>query len=91
YPQQFITPDEDGEPIAWVHYQSSPAWWTIILIILGGAFLLPIISVLPVWIIDAIFPGFVESIGMVITLVIIGGVMFFLPKMLKPEEEKAAK
>ena len=28
----FITPDPDGEPIAWVSYQSSPAWWTIILL-----------------------------------------------------------
>ncbi|GAI56263.1 unnamed protein product, partial [marine sediment metagenome] len=82
YPQQFVTPDEDGEPIAWVSYQSSPAWWTVILIILGGAFLLPIIGSFGAWIIDLIFPGFNE----IIMLVAIGGLMFFLLPMLKPAE-----
>lgn len=84
----FITPDENGEPIAWVSYQSSPVWWTWILIILGGIFLLPIVSVLPAWIIDLMFPGFSETITMIVTLVIVGGLMFFLPKLLKPAEEK---
>lgn len=87
YPQ-FITPDENGEPIAWVSYQSSPVWWTWLLIILGGIFLLPIISVLPVWIIDLMFPGFAETISMVVMLMVMGGVMLFLPKMLAPAEEK---
>jgi len=86
--QRFVTPDPDGEPIAWVSYQSSPAWWTVILVILGGIFLLPIISVLPLWIIEKMFPGVTEMITMVIMLVIVGGVMLFLPKMLKPAEEK---
>ena len=84
----FITPDENGEPIAWVSYQSSPAWWTIILVILGGAFLLPIISVLPVWIIDLMVPGFTEIITMVVMLMVMGGVMLFLPKMLAPSKEE---
>ncbi|GAI93819.1 unnamed protein product [marine sediment metagenome] len=91
YPQQFVTPDEDGEPIAWIHYQSSPAWWTILLVILGGVFLLPIIGVLPVWIIDFMFPGFTETIGTIGMLVVIGGLMFFLLPMLKPVKEEVAK
>lgn len=85
--QRFVTPDPDGEPIAWVSYQSSPAWWTILLVILGGIFLLPIVSVLPVWIIDLMFPGFTEMIGMIVMLLMVGGVMLFVPKMLKPAEE----
>ncbi|GAI58967.1 unnamed protein product, partial [marine sediment metagenome] len=88
----FVTPDPDGEPIAWIHYQSSPAWWTWLLVILGGVFLLPIISVLPAFIIDLMFPGFTEMIGMVVMLMVMGGLMLFLPKMLAPaKEEKAAK
>jgi len=87
-PEQFVTPDADGNPIAWIHYQSSPSWWMIILITLGGIFLLPILSVLPVWIIDLMFPGAIEIIEMVVVLMIMGGVMLFLPKMLKPAEEE---
>ncbi|GAI64365.1 unnamed protein product [marine sediment metagenome] len=83
----FITPDPDGQPIAWVHYQSSPAWWTILLVILGGVFLLPIVSVLPVWIIDLMFPGFKEMIGIVVMLLVVGGIVIFLPKLM-PKEEK---
>ena len=88
YPQQFVTPDPDGEPIAWIHYQSSPVWWTWLLVILGGVFLLPIVSVLPVWIIDLMFPGFVETITMIVGLMVMGGVMLFLPKMLTPAKEE---
>ncbi len=84
----FITPDENGEPIAWVSYQSSPVWWTWILIAVGGIFLLPIIGVLPAWIIDLMFPGFSETISTVVMLVVVGGLMFFLPKLLKPAEEE---
>lgn len=87
YPQ-FITPDPDGEPIAWVSYQSSPVWWTWILIVVGGIFLLPIIGVLPVWIIDLMFPGFSETVTMIVTLVIVGGLIFFLPKLLAPAKEE---
>lgn len=86
--QRFVTPDPDGEPIAWVSYQSSPAWWTIIAVILGGVFLLPIVSVLPVWIIDLMFPGFTEIIGVVVMVMVLGGVMLFLPKMLAPAKEE---
>ncbi len=84
---QFITPDPDGEPIAWVSYQSSPAWWTIILLILGGIFALPIIGGFGAWIIDLMFPGFSETITMIVTLVIVGGLIFFLPKLLAPAKE----
>jgi len=84
----FITPDPDGEPIAWVSYQSSPAWWLIILVILGGIFLLPIISVLPIKIIDLIFPGFIETIKSVVVFALMVGVMLFLPKMLAPAKEE---
>ncbi|GAI98352.1 unnamed protein product, partial [marine sediment metagenome] len=77
---RFIIPDPDGEPIAWVSYQSSPVWWTIILLILGGIFILPIIGVLPLWIIDLMFPGFMETITTIVTLVIVGGIMLFMPK-----------
>jgi len=84
----FITPDPDGEPIAWVSYVSSPVWWTIILVILGGVFLLPIVSVLPVWIIDLMFPGFKEMIGMVVMLLVVGGIMVFMPKLMPKEEKK---
>jgi len=86
--QRFVTPDADGNPVAWVSFLSSPAWWTVILVILGGVFLLPIISVLPVWIIDLMFPGFMETITMVVVLMIMGGVMLFLPKLLTPAKEE---
>jgi len=56
YPR-FVTPDPDGEPVAWVTYQSSPVWWTWIVGILAGIFLLPIVGILPFWIIEKIFPG----------------------------------
>ncbi|GAJ16140.1 unnamed protein product, partial [marine sediment metagenome] len=87
YPR-FVTPDPDGEAVAWISYKSSPAWWTIILIILGGMFALPIIAAFGTWIIDLMFPGFVETITMIITLVAIGGLMLFLPKMLAPAKEE---
>jgi hypothetical protein len=86
--QRFITPDPDGQPIAWVSYQSSPVWWTVILVILGGIFLLPILSVLPIWIIEKLFPGFMETITMIVGLMIVGGIMLFMPKMLAPAKEK---
>ena len=85
---QFVTPDPDGQPIAWVSYQSSPVWWTFILITLGGIFLLPILSVLPMWIIDKMFPGAMDMITMVVMLMVVGGVMVFLPKMLAPAKEE---
>ena len=87
YPR-FITPDEDGEPIVWVSYQSSPVWWTFILITLGGIFLLPILSVLPMWIIEQLFPGAMDMITMVVMLMIVGGIMLFMPKMLAPAKEE---
>ena len=86
--QRFVTPDPDGEPIAWVSYQSSPVWWTVILVILGGIFLLPIIGILPLWIIDLMFPGFMETISMVVMLMIVGGIMLVMPKLLAPAKEE---
>ena len=76
-PEQFVTPDADGNPIAWIHYQSSPSWWMIILITLGGIFLLPILSVLPVWIIDLMFPGLTE-------LLTLGIIMFIMFLVIRP-------
>ena len=84
----FITPDSDGQPIAWVSYLSSPAWWTFILVIMGGIFLLPILTAIPMWIADLIFPGFTE----LLTLGIIMFVMFLvirpMTKGLTEGEEK---
>ena len=85
---RFVTPDPDGEPIAWVSYQSSPVWWTFLLITLGGIFLLPIISVLPLWIIEKLFPGVTEMITMIVMLMIVGGIMLFMPKLLAPAKEE---
>lgn len=85
---RLVTPDPDGEPVVWVSYLSSPAWWTIILVILGGIFILPILSVLPVWIVDRLFPGVTDVISMVVVLGIMGGVMMFMPKLLQPPKEK---
>jgi len=85
---RLVTPDPDGEPVVWVSYISSPAFWTIILMILAGIFILPILSVLPVWIVDKLFPGVMDVISMVIVLGIMGAVMMFMPKMLTPAKEK---
>lgn len=84
---RFVTPDPE-EAIAWVSYLSSPAWWTLILITLGGIFLLPILSALPMKIIDWLFPGTMELITMLIVLGIVGGIMVFMPKMLAPAKEE---
>jgi hypothetical protein len=80
---RFITADPDGEPIVWVSYVSSPAWWTIILLILGGAFLLPILAALPMKIVEWLFPGTMDIITTLVVVGILGGVMMFMPKMLK--------
>ena len=85
---RLVTPDPDGEPVVWISYQSSPAFWTPILLIIGSIFLLPILSVLPVWIIDKLFPGAMDIITNVVVLGIMVGVMMFMPKMLKPAKEK---
>lgn len=79
---RLVVPDPDGEPVVWVSYQSSPAFWTPILVIIGGIFLLPILSVLPVWVIDKLFPGVMDLISSVVVLGIMGGMMAFMPKML---------
>jgi hypothetical protein len=78
---RLVTPDPDGEPVVWISYQSSPAFWTPILLIIGSVFLLPVLSVLPVWVIDKLFPGAMDLITMVVMLGIMGGVMMFMPKM----------
>ena len=86
--QRFVTPDPDGEPVAWVSYQSSPVWWTVILVILGGIFALPVIGTFGAWIIDLMFPGFMETISMIVMLMVVGGVMLFVPKLLAPAKEE---
>lgn len=85
---QFITPDEDGEPIAWISYLSSPAWWTFLLIILGGIFLLPIITVLPIWITGTMFPGITDLITLGIMMFLMFAVMRPMTKGLAPTKEK---
>jgi hypothetical protein len=80
---RLVTPDPDGEPIAWISYQSSPAFWTPILVIIGSIFLLPILSVLPVWIIDKLFPGAMDFITTLAVLGIMVGMMMLMPKMRK--------
>ena len=77
---RLVTPDPDGEPVAWISYQSSPVFWTPILLIIGGIFLLPILSSSAMWLIEHLFPGATDIINMVVMLVIIGGVMKFMPK-----------
>ena len=86
---RLITIDPDGEPVVWVSYQSSPAFWTPILLILGGIFLLPILSALPVWIIDKLFPGVMDMIASVITLFVLGGLVMMIPKMLSSGKEES--
>ena len=80
---RLVTPDPDGEPVVWISYQSSPAFWTPILLILGGIFLLPILGVLGTWIVNLLFPGVVDLISNLVILGIMVGVMMFMPKMLK--------
>jgi len=80
YPR-LVTPDPDGESVAWISYLSSPPWWPGILGILAGIFLLPIIGILPFWVIEKIFPGITQFIMMVMVLLVLGGVMFILPKL----------
>ena len=87
--QRFVTPDPDGEPIAWVSYLSSPVWWTWILIILGGIFILPIIGTFSLWITEQMFPGLIQAIGMVVGLMIVGGLVIFMPKLLAPAKEES--
>ncbi len=81
-----VTPDPDGEPVVWISYLSSPAFWTPILLIIGSIFLLPIISILPLWIVEKLFPGVTEMLTMLVVLGIMGGVMMFMPKMLKEKK-----
>ncbi len=80
---RLVTPDPDGEPVAWVSYVSSPAWWTIILLILGGIFLLPILAAIPMWIVDWLFPGLIDLISTLVVMGIMFGFMMIMPKMLK--------
>ncbi len=84
--ERLVVPDPDGEPVVWVSYLSSPAFWTAILLIIGSTFLLPIISILPLWITEKLFPGVTEFITNLAILGIMGGVMVFLPKMLKEKQ-----
>jgi len=86
YPQ-FLTLDPDGEPIIWVSYLSSPAWWVWIGGIVGGFLLLPILLILPLWIVDLIMPGFMEGLMSIVMLMAVMGMMMFLPRMLTPPEE----
>ena len=83
---QFVTPDPDGQPIAWVSYVASPEW-QIIGIILGGIFLLPILGAFSLWVVEKIIPGFTEMITTIVMLAIFAGTMLFTPKFLVPAKE----
>ncbi len=85
---RLVTPDPDGEPVVWVSYQSSPAFWTTIAVLLGSVFLLPILSVLPMWIIDKLFPGTTELISMVIMMIVMGGMMMLMQKTMVPTKKE---
>jgi len=63
-------------------------WWTWILITLGGIFLLPIIAVLPFWVIEKLLPGITQFLTTLVTLVLIGGMVVFLPRLMAPKERK---
>ena len=80
---RLVTPDPDGEPVVWISYLSSPAWWTLILLLLGGIFLLPILSALPMKIIDLLFPGTMDAITSLVTIGIMIGVMMMMSGMFK--------
>lgn len=80
---RLVTLDPDGEPVVWISYLSSPAWWTLILMVLGGILLLPILSALPLKIIDLLFPGTMSTITSLVTLGIMAGVMLMLSSMFK--------
>jgi len=82
YPQ-FVTADPDGQPIAWVSYCSSPAWWVVLLLILAPIFLMPILGAFSAWIIEKMFPGFMETMSMVVGLMVVGGIMFFMSRQAK--------
>jgi len=83
---RLVTPDPDGEPVVWISYQSSPAFWVPILLLIGSIFLLPILGTFSMWIVDKLFPGVMELITMVVVLGMIGGVMMFMPKMTKEKK-----
>lgn len=78
-----VTADPDGDTVVWISYQSSPAFWTPILLILGSIFLLPVLGILGVWVVDKLFPGLVDIISTLVVLGLMLGVMTLLPKMLQ--------
>jgi len=82
----FVTPDPDGEPIAWVSYVSSPTWWAWIAGILGGIFLLPIVAILPFWIIEKLFPGLTEALMAFMTMGLVAMIALPMVKSLRPSE-----
>lgn len=84
----FVTPDPDGEPVAWITYQSSPAWFIPILVILGGFILLPIVSMLGFWITEKIWPG----VGDLVSLAVLLGMGWLIYSIVKsPEAKEVAK
>jgi len=87
YPR-FVTPDPDGAPVAWVSYQSSPVWWTILLVVLAPIFLLPILSAIGMKIVDWLFPGTMEMITMMMVLGMMMFIMVPMTKQLAPAKEE---
>lgn len=87
YPQ-FLTLDPDGAPIIWVSYLSSPAWWVVIIGLLAGFLLLPVLMMLPIWIIDEIFPGLMDMLLMLLFMVLMLWMMRKMLPSLEPGEEE---
>ncbi len=83
---RFVTADED-QPVVWIHYLSSPAWWAWIAGILGGIFLLPIIAVFPFWIIEKLFPGFTEALVALMTMGLVAMIALPMVKSLSRPSE----
>jgi len=75
---RFVTPDPDGEPIAWVSYCSSPAFWAVILGILGATFIIPILGAFSFWVVEKISPGFTQLLSLVGVMMVVLPLMLFL-------------
>ena len=84
----FVTPDPDGEAVAWITYQSSPAWFIPILVKLGSMFLLPIVSMLGFFVTEKIWPG----VGDLVSLAVLMGIGWLIYSIVKsPEVKEVAK
>lgn len=91
YPQ-FLTLDPNGDPIVWLSYlegditYAPQGWWLII----GAIALLPILAILPVFLIDLIAPGFIEGMMNMVMLMVMMMIMMPMMRSLQaPAEERS--